>query len=145
MNGFDATRRSVIAGAALVALGGCARLGHKPALRRIVLRVPAVSRPVLWETVQRFAAQNRLASSRVPQPPKTARDFMFVLRGRGMEIIGRNDAYDPLQPDDYIISFHPSSLFGADRATIDRFADTFRATLVAENSVRLISDDHAGA
>ena len=108
----------------------------------MVLRVPPVSRAVLWETVQKYAAENQLASGLWPQSPKTPRSFAFVLRGRGLEIDGRNDAYDPLQPNDYIVSFHAASMFGADRAAIDRFADAFRATLLAENSVRLISDDH---
>ena len=119
------------------------RLGQKPAARRMVLRVPPVSRPVLWETVQKYATQNQMASSLMRQPAKTARDFNFRLRGRGLEIVGRNDAYDPLQPNDYIVSFHATSLFGADRATIDRFADTFRATLLADNSIHLIADEHA--
>ena len=143
MTRLDATRRSVLAGAALAALGGCLRLEHRPALRRIVLRLPAISRPVFWETVQKYAAQNRLTSNLLSQQPKTPRNFTFVLRGRGLDIVGRNDAYDPLQPDDYVISFHASSMFGADRGTIDRFADTFRATVLGDNSIRLISDDHA--
>ncbi len=143
MNGFDAGRRYFLAGAATVALGGCARFGRGAPRRRIVLRLPAVSRRVFWEKVQKYAAQNRLASDEVPQRPAAARNFAFVLRGRGLEIVGRNNAYDPLQPDDYVVVFYTSSMFGADAVTINRFAETFRATMLGENSVHLISDSGA--
>jgi len=141
MMNFDVGRRRLVAGAALTALGGCMRLDHGAPLRRIVLRLPANSRPVFWEKAQKFAAQNHLASDLVPQRPATARDFAFLLRGRGLNIIGRNNAYDPLQPDDYVVGFYSNRLFGADRATIDRYADAFRNAMLSENSVRLISDN----
>ena len=143
MNGFDAGRRTLLAGAATLVLGGCMRLDHRAALRTVVLRLPAVSRHVFWEKVQTYATQNQLASDMVPQRPATARDFTFVLRGRGLDIVGRNNAYDPLQPDDYVVAFFAAPVFGAGRIMIDRFADTFRDTMTSENSVRLISDSGA--
>ncbi len=130
-------------GVATLALGGCMRLDHRAALRTIVLRLPGVSRHVFWEKVQTYATQNQLASDMVPQRPATARDFTFVLRGRGLDIVGRNNAYDPLQPDDYVVAFFAAPVFGAGRIMIDRFADTFRDTMTSENSVRLISDSGA--
>ncbi len=129
-----------LAGAATVALGGCMRLDRKDAVRTIVLRVPSVSRHVFWEKVQGYATQNRLAADLFPQRPGTVRNFTFLLRGRGLDIVGRNNAYDPLQPNDYGIAFYAAPLFGAPAVTINRFADVFRDTLVSEHSVQLISD-----
>ena len=140
MTRFDMGRRLFLAGAATLALGGCMRLDHRKALRTLVFRVPAVSRPVLWETLQRYASQNHLACHLLRELPDKARNFMFVARGQGLDIVGRNNAYDPLQPDDYEIRFYAETVFGASQATIDRFADALRDTLVSENSVRLISD-----
>ena len=134
-----------LAGAAMVALGGCMRLDRRAALRTIILRVPEVSRHVFWEKVQIYATQNHLVSDLFAQRPRTARNFTFLLRGRGLDIVGRNNAYDPLQPNDYVIAFYAAPLFGASRAMINRFADAFRDTLVSENSVRLISDSGATA
>ncbi len=143
MNGFDAGRRWILAGAAAVALGGCMRLGNGAPVRRMVLRLPVVSRHVFWEKIQKYASENGLACTRVPPRPVTPRSFEFLLRGRGLDIIGRNNAYDPLQPDDYAIVFYGSTVFGAPRETIDRFADTFRDTMLSENSIKLISDSGA--
>src|SRR5258708_643328 len=136
-------RRAILTGmasAATLALGGCMRLGHRVALRHIVLRLPPESRAVFWEKLQKYAAQNGLASDRVPQQAQTARSFAFLLRGRGLEIVGRNNAYDPLQPNDYAVAFYGSDAFAAGKATVDRFAETFLATMLNENSVKLISD-----
>ncbi len=116
------------------------RLDHRKPARILVFRLPPVSRPVLWETVQKYAAQNHLACHLLRVRPGAERSFGFLLRGRGLEIIGRNNAYDPLQPDDYAVAFHAEALFGAPRATLDRYAETLRATLLADNSVHLISD-----
>lgn len=143
MNGFDAGRRTFLAGAAVSALGGCVRLDHRKALRTLVLRLPPVSRRVFWEKVQIYATENHLTSAVVPEPARTARSFAFLLQGRGLEISARNNAYDPLQPDDYVIGFYSAPVFGAGRIMIDRFADTFRDTMLSENSVRLISDSGA--
>lgn len=140
MNPFEVTRRSVFAGVALAALGGCMRLDPRRPVRILVLRLPSVSRPVLWETVQKYAAQNHLACHLFPQRPEEARNFVFLARGRGLDIVGRNNAYDPLQPNDYEVRFYAESLFGASPATVNRFADVFRATVLADNSIRLISD-----
>jgi hypothetical protein len=140
MKAFDAARRSVLAGAEALALGGCVRIHKGQAVRTLVLRLPPVSRPAFWETVQRYAAQNRLPCHLIPPRPGTPRDFTFVLRGQGLDIIGRNNAYDPLQPDDYVVGFYSEVMFGAPRAIIGRYADTFRATVLGDNSVHLISD-----
>jgi hypothetical protein len=140
MNGFDVGRRTFLAGAAAVALGGCVRLDGRAALRTLVLRLPPVSRHVFWERVQGYATQNHLTSAVVPQSPQTGRSFAFLLQGRGLEISGRNNAYDPLQPNDYVVGFYSAPVFGAGRIMIDRFADAFRDTMLSENGVRLISD-----
>ena len=145
MTSFDAGRRLLLAGTAAIALGGCVRLDHRAALRTIVLRVPQVSRHVFWEKVQIYATQNHLVSDLFPQRAQTVRNFTFLLRGRGLDIVGRNNAYDPLQPNDYAVAFYAAPLFGADRAMIDRFADAFRDTLLSENSVHLISDSGTAA
>ena len=129
----------------MVTLGGCMRLDHRKPLRILVLRVPAVSRPILWETIEKYASQNHLACHLLPELPDKARNFFFMARGQGLDIVGRNNAYDPLQPDDYEIRFYAETLFGASRATINRFADAFRETVLSENSVRLISDSGAAA
>ncbi len=127
------------AGASLTA--GCTRLERgDTALRRIVLRMPQVSRSVFWERARGFADQNGLASDLMPQRPAKAKDFDFILRGKGLEIIGRNNAYDPLQPDDYVISFYGSRMFPAGRDIVNRFADTFLARMLGEHSIKLISD-----
>jgi hypothetical protein len=143
MNGFDAGRRTLLAGAAAVALSGCTRLDKGAAARTIVLRLPPVSRHVFWERVQIYATQNRLTSGLVPQRAETARNFTFLLRGRGLDIVGRNNAYDLVQPDDYVVGFYAAPIFGAGRIMIDRFADTFRDTLLSENGIHLISDSGA--
>jgi hypothetical protein len=109
-------------------------------LRTLVLRLPLVSRHVFWERVQGYATQNHLTSAVVPQSPQTGRSFAFLLQGRGLEISGRNNAYDPLQPNDYVVGFYSAPVFGAGRIMIDRFADAFRDTMLSENGVRLISD-----
>jgi hypothetical protein len=116
------------------------RLDHRTPLRTLVFRLPAVSRPILWETIQKYAAQNHLACHLLRASPVQARNFSFIARGRGLDIVGRNNAYDPLQPNDYEVRFYVESLFGASRATIDRFAETFRDTVLADNSVHLITD-----
>jgi len=140
MKTFDAARRSVLAGAAAVALEGCVRLDQRHLVRTLVLRLPPVSRPAFWETIQKYAAQNHLTCHLLRELPEQARNFFFVMRGRGLHIAGRNNAYDPLQPNDYEVRFYAEGLFGAPRAAIDRYADTFRATVLRDNSVQLISD-----
>ena len=145
MTSFDAGRRLLLAGTATIALGGCVRLDRRAALRTIVLRVPQVSRHVFWEKVQIYATQNQLASDLFPQRPQTVRNFTFLLRGRGLDVVGRNNAYDPLQPNDYAVAFYAAPLFGASPPVIDRFADAFRDTMLRENSVHLISDSGAAA
>ena len=129
-----------ITGATAIALGGCARLDGRAALRTLVLRLPPASRRVFWERVQGYATQNHLTSAVVPQSPRTARSFAFLLQGRGLEVSGHNNAYDPLQPDDYAVRFYSAPVFGAGRIMIDRFADAFRDTMLSENGVRLIAD-----
>lgn len=123
---------------------GCTRLERSDvAVRRIVLRLPPVSRPVFWERVRGFADQNGLASDQMPQRAAQAKDFDFLLRGKGIEIIGRNNAYDALQPDDYVIFFYGSRLFPAGKDTVNRFADTFLARMQGDRSLQLISDSGA--
>ena len=136
-------RRTCLAGLAALTLGGCARLESHAALRTIVLRLPAVSRHVFWEKVQVYATQNHLASDLVPQRPARVKNLTFLLRGRGLDIVGRNNAYDPLQPNDYAVGFYAAPVFGAARPMIDRFADTFRDIMLSENSIHLISDTGA--
>jgi len=145
MTSFDAGRRLLLAGMATVALGGCMRLDRRAALRTIVLRVPQVSRPVFWEKVQTYATQNHLVSDLFPQRAQTVRNFTFLLRGRGLDIVGRNNAYDPLQPDDYAVAFYAAPLFGASQALVNRFADAFRDIMLSENSVHLIFDSGPAA
>lgn len=117
------------------------RLDHRKPVRILVFRLPVVSRPVLWETVQKYAAQNHLACHLLREHPGAIRSFAFLLRGQGLDIVGRNNAYDPLQPEDNEVRFYAEPLFGASRVTIDRFAEAFRATVQADNSVHLISDN----
>ena len=129
----------------MATLSGCLRLDRRKPLRTLVFRAPAVSRPVLWETIQKYASQNHLACHLLREPPETARNFFFIARGQGLDIVGRNNAYDPLQPDDYAIRFYAEAVFGASQATINRFADVFRETLLSDNSIHLISDSGAAA
>ncbi len=140
MNRFELTRRSLFAGVAVAALGGCMRLDPRKPVRTLVFRLPLVSRPALWETVQKYAAQNHLACHLLPARAGQPRNFVFLARGQGLDIVGRNNAYDPLQPNDYEVRFYAESLFGASHATLNRFADSFRATVLADHSVHLISD-----
>jgi len=123
-----------------MALSGCVRIHKGHAVRTLVLRLPPVSRPAFWEIVQKYAAQNHLPCHLMPPRSERPRNFTFILRGQGLDIIGRNNAYDPLQPDDYVVGFYAEVVFGAPRAVIDRYADTFRVTVLADNSVHLISD-----
>ncbi|MGZ3305440.1 MAG: hypothetical protein ACXU8U_06230 [Asticcacaulis sp.] len=131
---------SILAAAVPAGLSGCAPAGagRKPR-RTLILRMAAASRPVFWEKAQAYAHENGLASSLMPQRPDKPRDFAFLLRGKGLDVIGRNNAYDPLQPDDYVVAFYGSALFAVDDATLNRFADSFLVK-VSDRSVSLISD-----